>query len=156
MTVTHSYDVVETALQTILQGVSGLSTSVKLSDYSLLDNGTAQFIVLQPDSFDSDQNDAWGRDVKHWNILAEVFQKYTKETETMTNFRSLRTAIINELEKYPTLNNAAGVLGRTFSGEGGVINVTDKNNPTLIYYKMQTFRVVVTQEVTDITGGEFA
>ena len=156
MTATQGYDQCETALQTILQGVSGLTSLVKKSDYSPFDNGTAQFIVLQPDTFDSGESDIQDRMVYVWDILTEVYQKYTNETDTMTNFRALRKAIVNELEKYPTLDNAAGVLERTFASEGGIVDVTDRQNDSIVYYKMQTIRVKVTQEVTSITSGEFA
>jgi hypothetical protein len=156
MTATHNYDVCENALQTILQGVSGLSSLVLKSDYSPYDNGAAQFIVLQPDTFDSGDSDIQDRMVYTWDILVEVYQKYTSETETMMNFRALRKAILNELEKYPTLNNALGVLSRTYAGAGGLVDVSDRNNVEIVYYKMQTIRVTVIQEVTSIVSGEFA
>lgn len=156
MTATHNYDVCEDALLTILEGVSGLSGKVKKSDYSLFDDGTAEFVVLQPDTFDGGDSDIQDRMVPTWDILAEVYVKYTNETGTMTAFRALRKAIVNELEKYPTLNNATGVLSRTFRSEGGVVDVTDRTNTAIVYYKMQTIRVSVVQEVTSIVSGEFA
>jgi len=153
MTATQGYDQCETALQTILQGVSGMSSLVKLSDYTPFDDGETRFIVLQPDDFDSGDSDAEDRMVYSWSILVELFQKFTNETETMTNFRAFRKAVINELEKYPTLNNATGVLSRTFASEGGIPDVKDKD---ALLYRMQTIRVTVVQEVTSITNGEFA
>lgn len=156
MTATQNFDTCEDALLAILNGVSGLVGLVTKSDYSPFDNGAEKFIVLQPDAFDSGGSDIQDRMVYQWDILAEVYLKYTNETQTMTAFRALRTAILNELEKYPTLNNASGVLSRTFASEGGVLDVTDRTNNTIVYYKMQTIRISVVQEVTDITSGEFA
>jgi hypothetical protein len=155
MTTTQGYAQCEDALQTILQGVSGLTGLVTKSDYSPFDNGTAQFVVLQPDDFDGGGSDSVDRAAHSWSILVEVYQKYTGETETMTHFRALRQAIIDELEKYPTLNNAPGVLARSYASEGGVVDVTDRKNTEIVYYKMQTIRVTVVQEVTDIVSGEF-
>lgn len=152
MTVAQGYDQCELALQAILQGVSGMASLVKLSDYSPFDNGTPQFIVLQPEGFNSDESDGADRMVYSWNIQIELFQRFTNETTTMTNFRAFRKAVIDELEKYPTLNNASGVLARTFAAEGGVVDVKDKE---ALLYRMQTLRCVVIQEVTSITSGEF-
>lgn len=152
---TDYYGICEAGLKTILEGVTGLSGNVTLSDYRPLEDGDLQFVVLQPDSFDSGEGQSWAMEFKNWNIIAEVFQRYTSESETMTNFRTLRSNIINAVQKYPTLNQVDGVVGVTVTGEGGIRDITDAGNSSIIYYRMQTIRFVIRQQIDDVTGGEY-
>lgn len=150
---TDHYSVCETALQTILNNVIA-DPNVTISDYSPFDNGVSQFIVLQPDTFES-TDQSWGMNYKNWNILIEIFQRFTYEAETMVNFRALRSSIINELDKYPTLNNANGVVGIVIAGDTGVLDVKERTNDNVILYRTQILRAVVRQQVDDISGGEY-
>ncbi len=114
-----SYASIETALMTLLHAVTGFSaTNVTSGDYRCLGTGQVKAIVCNPGPFRR-ANIAPGLAANEWMINIELFIPFQDEISTIASaIRTQRQNVIDQIDKYPTLNRAAGVqLGVIDSGE---------------------------------------
>lgn len=157
-----SYDTIVARIQLLLQGLTSqfpTTDLVTIGDYRKMDSGldpSKALAVLVPGNFDSDGAAAY-QDYKHWDVLLDIFKKYGQAREqTVANFTAMRDAIIEHLDKYPTLNALSGVSQVRVTGEEDPNDVLQKGageqvGPTFI---TQRLRITVTQRVS-LTGGEY-
>lgn len=151
-----SYDTVEAALETLLVAMPEFSAStVSRGDYRVLDSGSSDLIVLTPGPFEQDGVGQAGarKSIRLWSILADLFRKYEDDATTWAGFIATRDAVIDNIEKYPTLNNVAGLTLVAMEAPGDPIEVFDEddNGPFFVF---QRIRVAVTERV-DLSGGEY-
>lgn len=163
---TEAYQAVENGVKAILDGMTSYFNTgfVTQGDYSVLDKGSTKgaAAVLTPGDFE----DLGGWDStsqKLWVVNLDLFQQYRPGTigETATtaspasfnNFKVLRGAVIETLEKYPTLNGVDNVTNVSVSGDGDPTYVTQKDT-SVITHIVQTLRISVVKN-TPITGGEY-
>jgi len=114
-----SYVTAENALITILTGLAGFSTAnVKAGDYRCLKAGITKAIVLQPGPFThNSQANQYLR--TQWTINIELYIPFGGEMSTVaSNIRTVRQAVIDHIDKYPTLNGASGVVLALLQGAG--------------------------------------
>lgn len=114
-----SYSTVETALETLLKTVSGYgAANVSKSDERILGTGQDKALILYPGPFRR-ENLPPGVANTEWEIQIALCIPYRGEIPTFgTTIRTERQAIVDKLDKYPTLNREAGVLlGAMESGD---------------------------------------
>jgi hypothetical protein len=159
-----SYAECRDGVKTILQALTGTFTNtwqVTAGDYQVLDKGlppTKPYAaVLTAGSFDSDEA-IYYQSTKHWDVMIDLFVRYTTSEETNSRFDSTRDAVIGQLDKYPSLNNVSGVTNVVVSASGDPVQINHKavsgsveTGPT---FMVQTLRVNVTQRVA-LSGGEY-
>jgi len=106
-----SYTIIEAALSTVIQKLSGYSsTNVACGDYRILGSGQDKAVVLQPGAFIRNQAaESWMR--TQWNINIELYIAYGGEISTVAgNIRSERQTIMDKIDQYPTLDGTSGVV----------------------------------------------
>ena len=112
-----SYATVEAALLTLIQGMTDYDTNnTSQSDYRILGHGKAQAVVLTPGAFTrSTASPQWHR--TRWTINIEMYSLFTGDINTAgSTMRSKRQDIIDEIDKYPTLNDTSGVVLARITG----------------------------------------
>lgn len=149
-----AYSECETALATLLKTLNGAgqfvsSAYVTQADYSILDRGVPVAAVLEPDTFSSIASKGATYD-RVWDILIDLFIKFTKESVTIPAFITLRDAVIRKIDQNPNLSGTAGVYDMVVSSDGGIVDVnmeTDAPGAKPVF-KSQRLRVSVYQTLT--------
>ena len=147
-----------TKIQTLIQGLTTTftSTDVTVSDWMILDSGNAPYAVIWPGEWEMEDYAFGGASaVKFtWGINITLYTKYLlSDVTTYVALDTLNQTVVNELNKYPTLNKLTGVL---------YARVTRGEEPAQVYsrdgagpiFLMTTVRMQV-EELANITGGEY-
>jgi len=114
-----SYSTCENALETIIKQVTGYSiANVTKGDYRILGHGVSKAVVLVPGAFTRNAAaESWLRTA--WIANIELYVPFTGDISTIaSSIRTERQAIIDEVDKYPTLNSATGVVLARITGGG--------------------------------------
>ncbi|MGH9158200.1 MAG: hypothetical protein ACRD1K_20720 [Acidimicrobiales bacterium] len=153
-----SYVTVETRVQSLLQGITGtfpVAASVSRGDYRVLDSGEASLAVLTPGNFDEGRVGQGGAQIveREWHVLIDLFRKYLDDGTSWQNFAADRDAVLQELERRPTLNSLDGIVGVALSADSDPGEVFDENDngPFFIWQRIR----IQTMERADVTGGEY-
>lgn len=133
--------------------ILALPTHVVHGDYSLFDKGISSFVVLVPGPVSEAVKQAHSS-IKTWVFYVDLFVRFTNESASWLSFVTLRSSIIDELEKYPMLNNTSGILKITVSANDDVQGVFDSQNNGPFWFT-QTITIQVTER-TALSGGDFA
>jgi len=130
-----------------------LPTHVAHGDYSLLDKGIGDCFVLVPGPVSESLKQAHSS-IKTWTLYGDLFSKFVAEPESWLAFVTLRSTIIDQLEKYPMLNQLSNALKITVSANDDPSGVFDStgNGPMWL---SQRFEIKVTER-TALSGGDFA
>jgi hypothetical protein len=106
------YITCETAAATLIKAIDGYSEkNVSSGDYRILTRGIAKAVVLQPGPFNNATVASPGWMRTQWTIFVEMYVPFGGEMSTVAgNIRTYRQEIINQLDKYPTLNSTPGVV----------------------------------------------
>ena len=152
-----TYAVVEAAVKTILEGMSEFVSNDDISrgDYRILDSGASNLAVLTPGAFVKDEAGQAGarKSLREWSVIIGLFRKHVDDGNSWTDFESIRDALVDRLELFPSLNGTAGVtlVGMEAGSDPDEIFDEDENGPFFIF---QRIRVSV-NERTDLSGGEY-
>jgi hypothetical protein len=146
-----AYAECETALATLLKTLNGndqfkTAAQVSQKDYAILDKGIPTAAVLVPDSFGITGSKGPVYD-RTWDILIDLFVRYTTEAATMATFATLRDSVIRLIDQNPNLSRTAGVYDTVVSSDGGIVDV-NKSDGTGPVFRSQRLRVTVYQSLT--------
>ena len=130
-----------------------LPTHVTHGDYSLFDKGVGNFIVLLPGPVSEAVIQARSS-IRTWTIYADVFVRFSNEAASWLSFVTLRSAVIDQLEKYPMLNNSSGVLKIVVSANDDAQGVFDTQGAGPMWFT-QRFTIQITERAA-LSGGDFA
>lgn len=106
------------AIQTLLQALSTFADAdVTQGDYTILSSGSAPYAVILPGGFDVlSVSDDGAEAIIRWRHTVEVIADYRFDDNS--GLVSARQAVITQLAKYPTLNDAGGILRARVDGGG--------------------------------------
>jgi hypothetical protein len=143
------------AIQGILQGMTrfaGHPERVTDGDYRILDSGVDEAIVLAVGPFDQ-EDDGQNRENWTYTILVDIFKRDQSDGLVWSGFRDLRGAVIEELRKYPQLNDSTlFVMAYDLSAEADPENGNTQGGAPFVG---QEIRARYTIGVS-ITGGDYA
>lgn len=128
-------------------------THVTHGDYSLFDKGVGNFLVLVPGGVSEATIQAHSS-IKTWTLYGDLFVKFTTEAETWDNFVSLRSDLIDQMEKYPMLDNSSGILKIRVACPGDPEGVFDNQNNGPFWFT-QRLEISVTER-SALSGGDFS
>jgi hypothetical protein len=151
-----SFSTVEAAVQTLLQAVTGTfdrTADVTRGNFRVLDDGSAPYAVLMPGEFEKRPYGGARQEITLWTGYIWLFEKYVDDGTSYTSMEATREAVLDQLEKYPTLNFLTGIVKFRVSSGGEVTEVYDenKNGP---FFLMQALKYEA-NEVTATSGGEY-
>jgi hypothetical protein len=130
-----------------------LPTHVSHGDYSLLDKGIGNCIVLIPGPASESLKQARSL-LREWTFYADMFVKFTDEPVSWLAFVTLRSSVLDALEKYPILNNLSGIERVTVACNDDPNGVFDSQGNGPMWFS-QRFEINVTER-TDLSGGDYA
>lgn len=106
-----SYDTVEAGAETLLKTVDGYQDAVSRGDYRILGTGLMKAVILNPGRFGPREMLSNQRVSNVWVINLELYISWSGEiSDVKTAIRDERQAILDKIDKYPTLNSVAGVV----------------------------------------------
>ncbi len=108
-----SYKSVETALLTVLRLLANYDgDNSSAGDYRILGKGVTSAIILQPGAIPQREVVAYPRRVRTlWVVDVELLIPFLGEISTTAEaLRDDRQEIIDQIDKYPTLSGATGVV----------------------------------------------
>jgi hypothetical protein len=102
-----TYATVESTMQTVLAGITGLSTSlVTLGDESVLDKGVAQCVIIEPGGETVTPTIATISE-NSYDVRVSIYARFTTKAATHAAFVTFRDAIISRIRHYfPDIGNA--------------------------------------------------
>jgi hypothetical protein len=105
-----SYATCEAAVQGFIQGLAAFADAdVSLGDFRILNAGSPPYVVLVPSGFIHEEDGDGGQRITEWDLLVYLFERHYGDGTESTNLKTRRQAIMDELDKYPTLNGVANV-----------------------------------------------
>ena len=111
-----SYDTIEAAALTVLRlHADYSSTNTSRGDYRILGGGLTRGVVLTPSSVLAREVVAAPRQIRTvWVINIDLFISFTavggEQDKIADAIRADRQNIIDQFDKYPTLNGATGII----------------------------------------------
>lgn len=148
-----SYAQVESTMQTILQTVTGLSSTVTLGDDSVLDRGITSAAIIEPGAVVG--SSISGRlYTTTYDCRVSLFSRYTTKAAVHSAFVTLRDAVIDKLQEYypdiaNTKNNPYGLWVEGIAADGTPQDIAMQGNPnTGPVFRAQTIVVSVRQRDT--------
>ena len=113
------YSEMETGLATVIKLLSGYTTTnVAQGNYRILGNGVTKAVILQPGAIQ--QRSIVGaprRQQTIWVCNIELWIPFLGEISTVSDsLRSVRQALIDHIDKYPTLSGTSGCINAFITG----------------------------------------
>lgn len=109
-----TYKVVQTAVSTVIQKISGYSsTNVVVDDYRTLNKGEMKVVILRRGpSTREDLTMGSPRTVQNeWTVNAELYIPFEDETKELADDIIVEAQkIVDEIDKWPQLDAASGVI----------------------------------------------
>jgi len=144
-----AYDTVEAAVKTLVQTLEGFEPkdkNVSQGDYRVMAGGVPKAVILQPGPFRRNMVDT-NRARSEWAVSLELYVAFREElSQIASDIRAVRQAIIDMLDKYPTLNSTAGVVFAMVS-EGSEPDIWEIGSRKF-WRQVMTVRVEERQSVT--------
>lgn len=144
-----SYANIETTMQTILAGVSGLSSStVTKGDDGILDKGVTACAVIEPGNLATTPI-AGALSDNTYECDVTFYVRYTTKSAVHSAFVTLRDAIVLRLQDYYPdvgngVNNPYGLSVESITAQGKPTDIVMNNNPqTGPVFRAQTLTVLV-------------
>ena len=150
-----SYATIEAKVQTLLQNLSlFVDEDVTRGDYRVLDQVGGPYCVLTPGGFTSNAAaTSYGEKTSiFWAVTLDLFVRHWGDGTEFTNVQSNRQTIIDELAKYPTLDELEGVVYAAITGGDPPRTVYDDAGAAGWLMQRMTLEV---HEKTDVSGGEY-
>lgn len=151
-----SYAAIEARIQTLLQALSLFADAdVTRGDYRVLNQVGGPYCVLTPGGFTRETAASSFEDLLStiWEVTLELYVRVWGDGTEYVNLASNRQSIMDELDKYVTLNALAGVI---YAG------ITSGDLPRTVYdeagaaqWLVQRLALEVHEKVK-VSGGEFA
>jgi len=115
-----SYDSVESGLLTVIQlHADFTTTNSSKGDYRILGAGVSRGLILTPGPFRKAVTAAPRRMGFSWVVNLELFVPFKGELSTIaTELRTIRQDLMDQIDKYPTLNSTSGVINAFVEGGG--------------------------------------
>lgn len=118
-----SYNTVEAALLAVIQLIAGsvyTASNSSQGDYRILASGKDRLVVLQPGLILAREVSAAPRYIRtRWRVKIELYIPFAGELSTIaSNIRSIRQQLIDQVDKYPTLNGTSGIVLAFITGGG--------------------------------------
>lgn len=145
---------IQARIQTLIQALSEFADAdVTLGDFRVLDRGSAPYAVIYPGGFELlEKADDGSRMFIRWRHYVEVFATFLDDS--YANIVSAREAVLNQLNKYPSLNGLNGIL-RSFVDAGEDLRYLyppGGDVPAFVFVRLTH----LADELTDYVGsGEF-
>lgn len=136
-----SYASGEAALKTIMEGVTGFSSSsVVRQDWRILNQGKSPAAILRPGPWTVADSTMTSK-AYNWRCIIEVWVRYIDDAVPVSGLQTYQAAINALIQKYPTIAGLAGVTYAAVAG-GGEMQERKLNNNSLwavweIYYDWQ-------------------
>ena len=126
-----SYATGEAAILTLIRALSGYDTNnTDRQDWSLLGKGKAAvYAILRPGPW-TNQRATITSSVRQWRTVIEVWRRYIDDSKPVA-LQSDVVTIVEQLEKYPTLNGASGVLRAEIVGGGNMEEIEIRTSKVL-------------------------
>lgn len=124
-----SYSDGEAAILTLIRAMPQFDDKNAVRDkWRVLTSGAAaDYVVLRPgetqEAFDYAIGLGRARVLRSWRTVVEVWTRYIDDGDTAVRLQVLTQAVIDHLERYPTLNGLAGV---TNARPVGVSNMLER------------------------------
>jgi len=151
-----SYATIEAKVKTLLQATSLLADAdVTRGDYHRpLDQIGVRFCVLTPGGFTSNgAATSYGEKVSFfWTVTLDLFVRHWGDGTEFTNLQTDRQTIIDEMAKYPTLDELTGVMYAAITGGDPPRTVYDEAGSA--HWLLQRMSIEIHEKV-DIQGGEY-
>jgi len=113
-----SYATVEAGLLAVIRLHADYNTTnSSAGDYRLLGSGKSKIIILTPGLFTQTVVAAPRRMGTSWSVNLELFIPFQQELSNIaSNIRSVRQTLMDQINKYPHLNDTAGVIDAIVEG----------------------------------------
>lgn len=117
-----SYDTIEAALLTVLKGITGYdATNTSRGDWRILGAGKLKAMVLVPAGFRQEDGSLRELTFIEWTAEIHLYAMFDgEEKTTLTTLMAERQKVVDEVNKWPFLNAAAGVMGAIIADAGPV------------------------------------
>lgn len=145
------YASVEARVQSLLQGLTTVfaqTSQVTRGDWKVLDAGY-RFCAVVFDQGNFNEGEAYtaGANEYVWNLNIELFQRYLDDSTTRTLFAQNRDAVIQHLQKYPSLNGLDGIhaVGKISGGALTEVFSKDGAGP---FFISQILTIPITELIT--------
>jgi len=148
---------IQAAIQTLIQALNRFEDAeVTLGDFRILGSGSPPYAVILPGSFEADRPGDWGRVRFVWRHPVEVWHRFLGDD--YASAMRARQDVMEQLQRYPTLNGTAGVSLSTVTASSEPIFLWQRGAVRESMPQMVGFRLTVTTvEDTHYAGyGEFA
>jgi len=113
-----SYDTIEAGVLKIVRKVSGFNANnTSQGEYKVLGSGVRQAVILTPGPFTRSVVAAPRRLRQNWTVNLELWIPFITEiSEIASLIRTKRQELLDELDKWPRLDNTAGVSNAFATG----------------------------------------
>jgi hypothetical protein len=148
---------IQGAIQDLIQALATFDDAeVTLGDFRILGSGSPPYAVILPGSFEADRPGDWGQVRFVWRHAVEVWHRFTGDDYSAA--MTARQNVVDQLQKYPTLNSTSGVTLSTVTASSEPIFLWQRGAVRESLPQMVGFRLTVTTvEDTHYAGyGEFA
>lgn len=149
-----SYDAAEGRLQTLLQGLTSTfanTAQVVRANWQVLDKGYANVAVIYPGGVASGDHWTSGGDELQWDANIRLFTKFLYDGTSVVTLIQMRDAVIQLLQKYPTLNALGNYAVGAVTGDE-FVELGDKDGNGA-FWLSTTLKVNIT-ELSVVSGGE--
>ena len=152
-----SYATVEAAIQTRIRALSDFtSADVTRGDWRRINAGSAPYAVLYQGGFTHEAGGGSALGMAVWETVVEVFARHYGDGTEFTSLAGYTQNIIDDLDKYPTLNGASGVIdSHVVSGDRPVSIFERGSGPDAGPMFLMQVLHIETVEKTVATGGEY-
>ena len=149
-----SYATIAARVQTLLQAMSDFDDAdVTLGDRLVLEMGSPPYAVICDGGFEEHEGYGYGGYIVVWSVIVELYTEYLEEVTSRAAHATTRQNVLDELNKYPTLNKLTNVK-RAIVASGSRPEAkydTAGGGPYLIKSELE---LAVTERV-DSSGGEW-
>lgn len=143
------YKLCQTGIMNLLRGLSYFSTRplIQVTDNrNNINRGFDYWAVFLPSTFT--RSKAGPKDITYaWITIFDLYVRYVTAEEAPSKFMEVRSAIINLLDVYPTLNGVLGVRDVSILARSEMLQDTPGDNPNFI---IQTLAVTTIQRIARI------
>lgn len=148
---------IQAAIQTLVQALGTFADAdVTLGDYKVLGRGSSPYAIVLPGPFRGDRPGDWGQVRYIWTHYVEVWERFTGDSYSAIT--TARQNVVDQLNKYPTLDGASGVKLATATASGDTMFLWQRGQTRAVLPTFVGFRVTLTtvEEVNYDGTGEFA
>jgi len=134
---------IQAAIQDLIQALDSFADAqVTLGDFRILGSGSPPYAVILPGSFEADRPGDWGQERFVWRHPVEVWDRFAGDD--YSSAVTARQNVVDQLQKYPTLNGTAGVSLSTVTASSEPIFLWQRGAVRESMPQMVGFRLTVT------------